>query len=96
MWTNFLRDGGFGMYPTLLFGFLLIASGARLMLRPERRFVALVVSLGVLTLGSGILGTTVGVINTFHYLAEVPAAEQLMVAALGWAAPSRSITSLWH
>lgn len=85
MWANFFRDGGWGMYPTSIFGFLLVASGVLLMLRPERRFVALVVSLGVLTLGSGVLGTAVGIVNTFHYLTKVPAADQFKIGALGCA-----------
>ena len=46
MWTTFFRDGGFGMYPTALFGFLLVASGVLCLLRPERRFVLLALSLG--------------------------------------------------
>jgi hypothetical protein len=85
MWANFFRDGGWGMVPTSLFGFLLVASGVLLVLRPERRFVALVVSLGVLTLGSGVLGTTVGIVNTLHYLTKAPAGEQLKIGALGCA-----------
>jgi hypothetical protein len=85
MWANFFRDGGWGMYPTSIFGFLLVAAAVLLVLRPERRFVALVVSLGLLTLGAGVLGTTVGVVNTFRYLLKVPAAEQLQIATLGCA-----------
>lgn len=85
MWANFFESGGFGMYPTSLFGFLLVAAGVVLTLRPERRFVRLVVSLGVLTLGSGVLSACVGVVNTLHYLRRVPAGEQLKIAAIGCA-----------
>jgi len=85
IWANFFRDGGFGMYPTAIFGFFLIASAVLLVLRPERRFVALVASLEVLTIGSGVLGTTMGLINTFRYLARVPAADQFKIAAIGCA-----------
>ena len=85
MWANFFRDGGWGMYPTSLFGFVLVAASVLLVLRPERRYVRLVASLGVLTLGAGILGASVGIINTFRYLATVPAAEQFQIAALGCA-----------
>jgi hypothetical protein len=83
MWTSFFRDGGWGMYPTSIFGFLLIASAVLLVLRPERRFVALVVSLGVVTLGAGVLGTLVGIVNTFRYVTTLPAADQLKVTTLG-------------
>ena len=85
MWSNFYEAGGWGMYPTSLFGFLLVASGVLLVLRPERRFVPLVLSLGVVTLGSGVLSACVGMVNSFHYLGRVPEAEQLKIAALGCA-----------
>ena len=85
IWANSFRDGGWGMYPTSLFGFFLIAAAVLLVLRPERRFVALVASLGLLTLGAGVLGTTTGIVNTFRYLVKVPAAEQAQIAALGCA-----------
>ena len=85
MWTNFFQAGGWGMYPTSIFGFLLVASGLLLVLRPERRFVALVVSLGVVTLGSGVLSCSVGVTNTLHYMTRIAPAEQLKVLALGCA-----------
>jgi hypothetical protein len=85
MWSNFFRDGGWGMYPTLIFGFFLVASGVLLALRPERRFLPLVVGLGTVTLGSGVLGSVVGIINTFRYVARMAAAEQFKVAAIGCA-----------
>lgn len=85
MWADFFRDGGWGMYPTSIFGFLLVAAAVLLLLRPERRYVALVSSLGLLTLGAGVLGTSVGLVNTFRYVYKVPAADQLRVALLGCA-----------
>lgn len=84
MWSNFYESGGWGMYPTTLFGFFLVASGVLLMLRPEKRFVPLVGGLGVLTFASGVLGTAVGFIKTFRYVAElVPREEQLEIALVG-------------
>jgi hypothetical protein len=85
MWTSFFRDGGWGMYPTAIFGFALIAASVLLALRPERRFAVLVGTLGLLTLGAGVLGTATGLINTFRYLMRVPEAEQFKIAALGCA-----------
>lgn len=85
MWTTFFRDGGWGMYPTTLFGFLLVASGVLCLLRPERRFAPLVGSLGVMTLGSGLLGFCTGLATTFHYIPQVPLAERFTIAALGCA-----------
>jgi hypothetical protein len=85
MWSNFYADGGWGMYPTTVFGFLLVVSGVILLLRPERRYVPLVSCLGLITLGSGLLGTCVGIINTFHYLRSVAPADQLKIATIGCA-----------
>jgi hypothetical protein len=85
MWTSFFRDGGWGMYPTAIFGFALIAASVLLALRPERRFAVLVGTLGLLTLGAGVLGTATGLITTFRYLARVPEADQFKIAALGCA-----------
>jgi len=85
MWSNFYESGGWGMYPTTVFGFLLVASGVILVLRPERRYVPLVASLTLLTLGAGLLGSCVGIINTFHYLQRVAPADQLKIATLGCA-----------
>ena len=85
MWDTFYRDGGWPMVPTSVFGFLLIAAAVLYVLRPERRFVSLVVALGVTTFGAGLLGTSVGIVKSFHYLPQVAAEKQLTVAALGCA-----------
>lgn len=83
--SNFFRDGGFGMYPTALFGFLLVAAAVVLALRPERRFVALPVALGVATVTSAVLGTAMGIINTLRFAAAQPPAEQGKLVQLGCA-----------
>jgi hypothetical protein len=85
MWSSFYEAGGWGMYPVSILGFALVAAGFVLALRPERRFVWLVVSLGVATLGSGLLSACVGVVNTLHYLQRVPSGDLLKIAALGCA-----------
>ena len=85
MWTNFYAAGGWGMYPTSLFGFLLLATGLLFALRPDRRFFGVLVCLGVLTASSGALGCAMGMVRTFHYLPEVAPAEQLIIAAAGCA-----------
>jgi hypothetical protein len=45
------REGGWGMFPTLGFGLLMLAVAARYALRPERRFVPLL--LGALAASVG-------------------------------------------
>jgi len=85
MWSNFFQAGGFGMYPILLSGFLLVGSSVLFLLRPERRFELLVVSLGVVTLAAGLLGCSVGMIKSAHYLGQVAEPERLKILALGCA-----------
>ncbi len=85
MWANFYQNGGWGMYPTTLFGFFLVASGVLLVLRPEKRYLPLVSGLTLVTLCSGFLGCSVGFINTFRYIQDVAPEEQLKIAAVGCA-----------
>lgn len=63
--------GGFGMYPTLVFGLLLLAASFRYAVKPERRLVPLLVSLGLVTLMSGGLGFSLGLIKSFGAMGEV-------------------------
>ena len=80
---TFFEEGGWGMYPTMVFGFLLVAAAVFTLLRPERRW-PLVVSLGVATFGAGLMGTTVGVINTMKYVVhKAPEADRLVFMAQG-------------
>lgn len=81
---EFFHAGGPPMFPTLLFGFLTVAASVLYMLRPERRYVGLVVSLGASTLGMGTLGFCMGLMMTFRYLGKVPEADRLTIAGLGF------------
>ncbi|MSP26487.1 MAG: hypothetical protein EXR75_15330 [Myxococcales bacterium] len=85
MWSNFYADGGFGMYPTSLFGFALIAVSVLHARRPGRKTEQLVRWLAILTLASGLLGTSTGLVNSFRYIQEVQAPKQLETLALGCA-----------
>jgi hypothetical protein len=71
--------GGFGMYPTLAFGLLSLAAAALFAVRPERRFVPLVVSSSLLTLAAGALGFVMGVVNSFQAVLEAPDRGMAMV-----------------
>jgi hypothetical protein len=73
------------MYPTTLFGFLLVASAFLYLFRPETRYAPIVFCAGFLTLGSGILGTVTGLVATCRYLDKVPPVDQFKIAALGCA-----------
>lgn len=59
------ETGGFGMIPTFLFGLIALGSAALYAVRPERRFVPLLVSSSLLTLATGALGFVIGVIASF-------------------------------
>lgn len=59
------HHGGWGMYPTTFIGFVLLAAATMYWLKPDRRRRAVVRNLEMLTLLSGVLGFTTGVIKTF-------------------------------
>lgn len=85
MWTNFFREGGFGMWPTVLFGFFLVAVSGLYALRPEKRFLLLAAVLGAATAGAGLLGASVGVITTLRAAVAGKPEELAQLAALGTA-----------
>ncbi|UJR86464.1 hypothetical protein [Sandaracinus amylolyticus] len=66
------RLGGWGMFPTLVFGLLAIAASLRYAVRPDSRFVPLLVSSALLTLAAGSLGFVTGLIATSTYIADAP------------------------
>ncbi|MCC6750055.1 MAG: hypothetical protein IT371_20485 [Deltaproteobacteria bacterium] len=65
------RVGGFGMWPTLFFGLLLLGVAGWYAARPERRFMPLLVSAGLMTLLSGLLGFSMGLVNSLLHLGKV-------------------------
>lgn len=77
------RLGGFGMYPTLVFGVLLIGASLRYAIKPEARFVPLQVTLGLLTLFAGMLGFVTGLITTFTHMDAVPADGNKWIPLIG-------------
>jgi hypothetical protein len=64
------RNGGVLMYPTALFGLLLLAVAARYAVRPESRWIPLQISLGIVTLSVGAAGFVAGLIATTTHLAQ--------------------------
>jgi hypothetical protein len=80
---EFFSNGGFGMYPTLLFGFLLVVCSIVFLFRPEPRYLASLVGLGATTGAAGLLGFCTGVMNTLRYAVTLAPEEQFKVAALG-------------
>ena len=83
--ATFFREGGFGMYPTLAFGLLLLAVGVAYALKPERKLVSLFTILGIVEFLAGSLGTVMGAVTTFMYVSKVPPAQQYTTTLLGLA-----------
>ena len=71
--------GGWGMYPTLVFGCLLIASVVRVMSAPSRRQVLLAITLGALVTISGLLGFLTGFIRTLDAAASASDSTLVLV-----------------
>ena len=69
--SEMFHQGGFGMYPTTLFGLLLVAATIRYALTSERRFVPLQIALGILTMASGGLGFVMGLIKSVSAIGGV-------------------------
>jgi hypothetical protein len=66
------RNGGWGMYPTLVFGMLMIGVSLAYARKPERRFIPLQISLGLMTLVTGSLGFVTGLIKSLGAIHQVP------------------------
>jgi hypothetical protein len=77
------RDGGWGMFPTLLFGLLLLAAAGKYAVDPHRRYVPLLVALNVLTLACGALGFASGVIVTAGALDAVKEPTNISFLGVG-------------
>jgi hypothetical protein len=79
------------MWPTLIFGIGFVATALLYATRPERRFVPLLLSIGVMTVGSGLLGFAMGVITTFHFAAQRVPPEQHSLVLQGFAESTNNI-----
>ncbi len=71
LWHNFWTQGGFGMYPTTFWGFLLLLYAGLYFLRPQYRFLRAVAILACMTLATGAFGTAIGFMTAFRYAATV-------------------------
>ncbi len=80
---SFFIAGGFGMYPTLLFGFFMVAAAGLYALRTDERYAKAWFALAVATWGAGVLGCAMGLVTTVHYVSQLPPAEQFGVFIQG-------------
>lgn len=74
------RLGGWGMYPTTFIGLVLLVAAIQYARHPDRRRLAVARNLNVLTLLSGSLGVTAGMIKTCLH---VPS-DQLHLVVIGF------------
>jgi hypothetical protein len=63
-WIEHFQEGGWGMYPTTIFGLALLFVAMKYAMAPEKRWVPLLTGLSALTLTSGGLGFVTGLITT--------------------------------
>lgn len=77
------RLGGWGMYPTLLFGLVCIATSVRYAVKPERRLVPLLITTNVMAFIAGNLGFVTGLINTAKYMEKVETSQVPLITVLG-------------
>jgi len=75
--------GGPGMIPTAVAGLILILVSGLYAIRPERRYVPLLVSLSALTLVAGGLGFVTGVIKSISAMGRFDADIKLSVLGTG-------------
>ncbi len=88
---QFFLEGGFGMFPVLLFGCLFVAAAVLQALRPDRKLWQLLEGLGAMTVGAGVLGCSMGIISTGSYISRVAPGEQLQIALAGVAESTHNI-----
>ena len=97
------RLGGWGMYPTTIIGFVLLAAAVQYMRHPDRRRALVLRHLNVLVGLSALMGFTAGTINSFThveadktYYAIIGVGESLnnVGLGLGFLILARIITAL--
>jgi hypothetical protein len=64
------RLGGWGMYPTLVAGLVLVGVAVWHAVKPDRGRVGVLVGLGIMTIVAGTLGFVTGVIATMSHVKD--------------------------
>lgn len=91
---QFFREGGFGMYPTALFGLSALVLSAWYAIRPLPRLLPLVKGLGAAALLAGLLGTTMGIKATVTAIAASPELAPDRMPLIAMAGVGESINNL--
>ncbi len=84
---NFYEEGGWGMWPTTVFGFVAMAWAVLFAWRRAQSVMRPVLTtLSLLVLGSGLLGTTVGLVATLRGASQQPEpGDRVLVMFVGTA-----------
>lgn len=77
------RLGGWGMYPTLIAGLVLVLTAWRFAFTPQRARLSLVKWLYALTALAGTLGFVTGAIKTFLAAGQLPPGDAVATAMIG-------------
>jgi hypothetical protein len=77
------RLGGWGMYPTLFIGFLLVGAAARYAWQPERHRLTLVIWMQVLTMLVGMLGFVSGMIKAATSAGDTSRPNDALIQGFG-------------
>jgi uncharacterized membrane protein len=72
------------MFPTLVWGLLMLGVAVKYAVIPDKRLVPLLLGLGVLTLASGMLGFVTGLIVTCCAIGGVAPERQTPIAITGF------------
>ena len=68
--AQFFVEGGFGMYPVLIFGLVMLAAAARYAVDPERPRLRLVGALGLVLATTTVHAVFMDVAAVFHHVAD--------------------------
>lgn len=92
-----LREGGWAIAPTALFGVLCLLAAVRYATRPQKGALSLPVALGVVTLALGTLGFVSGLIKSARALGDAPAGKvgQLFAIGFGESLPNVALALAW-
>ncbi|HXU02896.1 MAG TPA: hypothetical protein VN903_18145, partial [Polyangia bacterium] len=83
---DFMREGGWGMYPVLLIGLVTLASATRYAIRPERLCLRFVAVLWLTLLAAVVHATVTDLAAVFRYFedpARAPEAEMARTLLVG-------------
>ena len=80
--VEFMREGGWGMWPIMLLGVVTLASATRYAIRPERLCLRFIAILWVTLLTAVVHASVTDVAAVFHYLEDPVRAPDGQVARL--------------